>query len=69
MDNVTIYSKDSRIFVRGAEGYDVYVYDVNGRMMDRELNAPENLEFRLTATGVYLVKVGNAPAKRVVVVR
>jgi len=69
MDNVTIYSSDSRIFVRGAEGYDVYVYDVNGRMMDRQLNAPEAIEFRMTATGVYLVKVGNAPAKRVVVVR
>ena len=69
MDNVTIYSTDSRIIVRGAEGHDVYVYDVNGRMMDRQLNAPENLEFRMTATGVYLVKVGNAPAKRVVVVR
>ncbi len=69
MANVTIYSTDTRIIVRGAEGHDVYVYDVNGRMMDRQFNAPETLEFRMTATGVYLVKVGNAPAKRVVVVR
>jgi hypothetical protein len=69
MDNVTIYSTDSRIFVRGAEGHEVYIYDINGRIIDRELNAPETVEFRLTATGVYLVKVGNAPAKRVVVVR
>ena len=69
MENVTIYSTDTRIFVNGAEGKDVYVYDVNGRMMYRELNAPETIEFRMTATGVYLVKVGNAPAKRVVVVR
>ena len=69
MDNVTIYSANSTIFVKGVEGQDVHVYDVNGRMMYRELNATENLEFRMTATGVYLVKVGNAPAKRVVVVR
>ncbi len=69
MDNVTIYSANSTIFVKGVEGQDVHVYDVNGRMMYRELNAAENLEFRMTATGVYLVKVGNAPAKRVVVVR
>jgi hypothetical protein len=68
MSNVTIYSTDSRIFVRGVAGYDVYVYDVNGRMMERQLNAPDAIDFRMTATGVYLVKVGNAPAKRVVVI-
>ncbi len=68
-DNVSIYTSDTRIIVKGAEGQDVHVYDVNGRMMYRELNAPETIEFRMTATGVYLVKVGNAPAKRVVVVR
>ncbi len=69
MDNVTIYSSNSTIYVKGVEGHDVYVYDVNGRMMDRQLNAADAIEFRMTATGVYLVKVGNAPAKRVVVVR
>ena len=69
MNDVTIYSSDTRIFVRGAEGYDVYVYDVNGRVMNSQLNAGEMVEFRMPATGVYLVKVGNAPAKRVLVVR
>ena len=69
MSNVTIYSSDTRIFVRGAEGYDVYVYDVNGRVMNSQMNAGEAIEFRMPATGVYLVKVGNAPAKRVLVVR
>ena len=69
MNNVTIYSNDTRIFVRGAEGFDVYVYDVNGRVMNSQANAGEVVEFRMPATGVYLVKVGNAPAKRVLVVR
>ena len=69
MSNVIIYSNDSRIFVNGAEGYDVYVYDVNGRVINRQLKAADAIEFRMTTTGVYLVKVGNAPAKRVVVVR
>ena len=69
MNNVIIYSNDTRIFVNGAEGYDVYVYDVNGRMIDRQLKAADAIEFRMTTTGVYLVKVGNAPAKRVIVVR
>ncbi len=69
MNNVTIYSADTRIFVRGAEGYDVYVYDVNGRTIARQSNAADAIEFRMATTGVYLVKVGNAPAKRVIVVR
>ena len=69
MENVTIYTADSRIFVKGAEGKQVVLYDVNGRAISREANAAETVEFRVNASGVYLVKVNNAPAKRVVVVR
>ena len=69
MDNVTIYSNERTIYVRGAEGKDVNVYDVNGRTISSTVNAGETVEFRMSATGVYLVKVGNAPAKRVLVVR
>ena len=69
MENVTIYSTDTRIIVRGAEGKTVNVYDINGRTVSSEMNASENVEFRMASTGVYLVKVGNAPAKRVLVVR
>ncbi len=69
MSNVVIFSVDTKIIVRGVEGNDVYVFDVNGRMLDHKLNAADEVEFRMAATGVYLVKVGNAPAKRVLVVR
>ena len=69
MENVTIYSAESRIVVSGAEGKTVNVYDINGRRVSTQANAAETVEFRMTATGVYLVKVGNAPAKRVLVVR
>jgi len=69
LDNVDVYSVDSRIYVRGAEGKQVYLFDVNGRLMSREANAAESVEFRVSNSGVYLVKVGNAAAKRVVVIR
>ena len=69
MENVKIYSVDSKIIVRGAENRSVYVFDVNGRVVNSESNASETIEFRMANTGVYLVKVGNAPAKRVLVVR
>ena len=69
MNDVTIYSTDSKIVVRGAEGSAVYVFDVNGRLVNNMANATETVEFRMANTGVYLVKVGAAPAKRVLVVR
>ncbi len=69
MENVTIYSAETRIIVRGAEGKTVNVYDINGRTVSTQNAAAETVEFRMNATGVYLVKVGNAPAKRVLVVR
>ena len=69
MSDVTIYSTDSKIVVRGAENQSVYVFDVNGRVITSEVSAAETCEFRMASTGVYLVKVGNAPAKRVLVVR
>ncbi len=68
-NDVTIYSTDSKIVVRGAEGSAVYVFDVNGRLVSNMANATETVEFRMANTGVYLVKVGAAPAKRVLVVR
>ena len=64
-----IYSTDNRIVVKGAENMNVYVYDVNGRCVSKQANAPETIEFTMQSAGVYLVKVGKAPAKRVVVVR
>ena len=68
-NTVEIYSTDSRIIVKGAENKDVYVYDVNGRCVRRQAKATETIEFTMSVSGVYLVKVGDMPAKRVVVVR
>ena len=52
---------DGRIVVEGAEGETVRVYD----MMGRELNT-EHLTLN---TGIYLVKVGQNPARKVEVIR
>ena len=68
-DDVKVYSTDNVIVVRGAEGKPVVLFDVNGRMLSREARAAERVEFRVTNSGVYLVKVADAAAKRVVVIR
>ncbi len=67
--NVNVYSTENNIVVRGAEGYDVYVFDINGRMMAKTLKAGETESFRMPVTGVYIVKIGNVMTKRVVVIR
>ena len=65
----SVSAVESTIVVLGAEGRQVSLFDVNGRLMSREVNAGERVEFNVANSGVYLVKVGNAAAKRVVVVR
>lgn len=65
----TVYSVGDRIVVKGVESKPVFFYDVNGRTLRSETKANETIEFTVSTTGVYFVKVGNDPAKRVVVVR
>ena len=67
--NINIFSTDNKIYVNGAEGMTIYIYDVNGRCMARRANAADSETFTVETTGVVLVKAGNAPAKRVVLVR
>ena len=67
--DVTVLATDNKIVVRGAEGNAVFVFDVNGRMLHKQNAAAASEEFVMNNSGVYLVKVGNAPAKRVVVMR
>ena len=54
--------------VEGAEGYPVTLYDAVGRRMDAK-KEDGTVELTVPASGVYLVKIGNLPARRVVVLR
>lgn len=62
-----VYSVGNTIVVKGAENANVNVYDVIGRRIGE--SRIQNSEFRMEvpAAGIYLVKVGNAAAQRVVV--
>ena len=66
---VKLYQRNGQIVVEGAEGNRVMVYDVFGRMLATKRDDGGLLRVDVPATGVYLVKVGDAPARRVVVVR
>ncbi len=60
---VTVYADNGRVVVRGAEGETVNVYDMMGRCVGQTAVTP------VPQGGVYIVKVGSAPARRIVVVR
>ena len=58
-DDIRVYARDGRIVVDGADGEPVSVFDITGRAISTTL--------RPLPSGVYLVKVGERPAKKVVV--
>ncbi len=64
---VRVWSAEGRIFVEGGEAV---VYDMVGRMISGERRV-ENGEVVISvpASGAYLVRIGQAPARRIVVVR
>lgn len=66
--NFQAYSIDGKVVVKGVENRDVNVYDMTGRSVNSVAKATETVEFTVPVAGVYMVKVGNA-VKRVVVIR
>jgi hypothetical protein len=59
-DNVSVYARDGRIVVTGTDGESVQVFDITGRPVNSHSPLP---------TGVYMVKVGNLPIRKVVVLK
>ena len=64
-----IYVNNGQIVVEGAEGNPVYLYDVVGRLLATRRETMQEVLLDVPASGAYLVKIGDAPARRVVVRR
>ena len=67
--NINVYGNEGDIVLQGAEGREVYIFDVNGRMLHHTATANMTERYSVPATGVYLVKVEGVVTKRVVIVR
>jgi hypothetical protein len=67
--NAKIYTSHGQIVVDGAESHTVWLYDVNGRILASKQDEYSPLHFNVPATGTYLVKIDNHPARKVVVIR
>ena len=71
VDEITakIYTINGQIVVDGAERNTVWLYDVNGRILATKQDEYSPLHFDVPATGAYLVKIGDHPARKVVVIK
>ena len=58
-DNIKVYSLGGRIVVEGADGETVHIFDMMGRTIHNEA----------LPTGIYMVKVGDRPARQIAVIR
>ena len=67
--NAKVYTSLGHIVVEGTEGNTVWLYDVNGRILATKQDEYSPLRFDVPASGTYLIKIGNHPARRVVVIR
>lgn len=67
-ETYTVSSQDGYLTVGGTEGKMVSVYSIDGRCI-YSAQVTGITDIAMPATGAYFVKVGNAPVKKVVVVR
>ena len=68
MVNVKVYTYLNKITVEGAEGMSVRLYDVNGRLLATKIEDAPITHFYVQTSGAYFVRVGDYPARRVVVI-
>ncbi|MBQ4277822.1 MAG: hypothetical protein II750_06945, partial [Bacteroidaceae bacterium] len=67
--NYTVYATGLQIVVEGAEQQRVILYDATGRILAVKQGNYGTLRFDAPTSGAYLIKIGNLPAHKVVVVR
>lgn len=67
--NAKVYTSQGQIVVEGANGNNVMLFDVNGRVLATKQDDFSLLRFDAPASGTYMIKIGNHPARKVVVIR
>ena len=67
--NFQVYASHDVIVVENAEGNRVRIFDAVGRILCSEGSVTESLRFQVPVSGVYMVQVGDYPARRLVIVK
>lgn len=64
-DDINIYSLSGQILVETAQKDEIYIYDILGRKVDGGRKSC----FEVPRSGLYIVKIGDLPTKKIVVIR
>lgn len=67
--DVKMYVQGSEIVVENTDGKRVSIYDAVGRLLATKQDAMAPVRFPILSSGVYMIRVGNLPARKIVVVR
>ncbi len=67
--NVKVYITNGQIVVDGADGNQVWLFDITGRLVATKRDNHLPLRFDIPSSGAYLVKIGNYHSHKVVVIK
>lgn len=69
--NAKVYLSEGQIVVEGADGKEVILYDITGRILATKEGSRwgSPLRFDVPASGTYMIRIGKHPARKVVVIR
>ena len=67
LDRSTILTQGRDIVVRGADNQQVCLFDMQGRLLNSNFAATGSCSFAAPAAGIYLIRVGQYPARKVIV--
>lgn len=67
--NAKIYQRNGQVVVEGAEGNTVTLYDVSGQVLGTMHDNGTPIRFDVPASGTYMIKIGDYPARKMVVIR
>ncbi|MBQ7061839.1 MAG: hypothetical protein IJM88_00935 [Bacteroidales bacterium] len=66
---ISLYSQRGTIMLSGAQGRDVQLYDLSGRLLYHTAQAQPNERYSVPTTGLYLLHIEGIGTRRIVVVR
>lgn len=69
VESIKLYQHDGNIVVSGAAGHLVALYDMSGHLLETKRSEAEELYFDVANNGVYHVKIGDFPARKIVVIK
>ena len=67
--DVHVYLHNGKIVVSGVDKESIYLYDIYGRLLTIKQAEYFQSLLDIPSSGLYLVKVGNHPAKKIVVIK